>query len=89
MKQWLRVLASLLGLFLSLGLWAQTTTYSYTGQARFVGNFFEPCGVRPCANYPPASVVTRQFTTAAPLASNLPTSNIFPQVTSFSFNARQ
>jgi hypothetical protein len=87
MKQRLPVIAGLLGLFVSSGLWAQATTYTYTGPVwTTFGNFTAPCGTGPCANYPAGSKLTGQFTTAAPLASNLDVGNIFPQVISFSFN---
>lgn len=86
MKRRLFVLASLLGLFLSPNLWAQTTTYTYTGSVRTAfANFTSPCAIAPCANFAPGSKLTGQFTTAAPLASNLAFGNILPQVTSYSF----
>ena len=86
MKKRLLVLASLLGLFVSPSLWAQATVYSFTGPVySSFFNFTSPCGTGPCANYPPGSRLTGQFTTAAPLASNLSHVVVNPQVTSFNF----
>src|SRR5258706_9077400 len=82
----LLAIAGLLGLFVSSGLWGQATTYTYTGQVYTTFQDFSVCSTGPCANYSPGSKVTGQFTTAAPLASNLAVGNIFPQVTSFSFS---
>ena len=86
MKQRLLVIAGLLGLFVSSGLWGQATTYTYTGQVYTSFSNFAACATGPCANYPPGSRITGQFTTAAPLASNLAVGNKLPLVTSFAFN---
>lgn len=86
MKRRLLVLAGLGGLFLSIGVQAQTTTYTYTGAAWVLFTTFTSCNAGPCANYPPGSSATGQFTTAAPLPSNMPATDILPLMTSFSFN---
>lgn len=83
MKIWLPILTSF---FLATSPWAQTTTYTYVGpDATTFVNFTAPCGTGPCANFPPGTHLTGQFTTAAPLSANLPGNNISAQVTSFSF----
>jgi len=82
-KTWLPILTSL---FVATSPSAQTTTYSYVGPAAttFV-DFTAPCGTGPCANFPPGTQLTGQFTTAAPLPANMSGSNISSLVTSFSF----
>ncbi len=62
------------------------TTYVYTGAPyTAVFNFTSPCAIGPCANYVVGEKVTGQFTTTAPLGSNLANQNVFPSVTSYSF----
>ena len=83
LKRWLPILTSL---FLSPGLWAQTTTFTYTGNVFGVSNFTAPCGTGPCANYPSGARWTGHFTTSNPLPNNLGFyTDITGQVTNFSF----
>ena len=68
---------------------AQATTYRYTG-ASFTafGNYTAaPCSAGSCANFTPALSATGTFSTAVPLAASLPPStDITPDITSFSFS---
>lgn len=82
----LLVLAGLGALLLSIGASAQTATYRYTGATWLLFTNFTSCGTGPCANYPPGSDATGQFTTATPLPSNMPVTNVLPLMTSFSFS---
>lgn len=82
MKTTLLLLA---GLSLSPGLWAQSTTYLYTGNSLSVSDFTPPCGTGPCANFPAGAHWSGQLTTSSPLPSSAPMNNIFSMVSSFSF----
>jgi hypothetical protein len=65
---------------------AHSKTYTFTGPTWPVLNDFTSCATGPCADFPVGSRMIGHFSTAVPLPSNLPATNIFPQITSFSFN---
>ncbi|MBK7472175.1 MAG: hypothetical protein IPI73_17750 [Betaproteobacteria bacterium] len=86
MKKRLLAVVGLFGLFVTSGLFAQATTYTYTGVAYSGISNFSACATGPCRNYSAGARITGQFTTAAPLAANLAVGNILPQVTSYAFS---
>lgn len=70
--------------FLSMPAWA--TTYYFAGGPYTTRFDHQTCSTGVCADYPAGARITGSFTTAAPLAANLPATEITPLVTSYSFN---
>lgn len=70
-----------------MALAAQATTYYYTGQVFIQKIDHTTCTIGTCADYnTTTNKVTGSFTVSAPLAANLPYSDISAAVTSYSFN---
>lgn len=80
----MRWLAFVLGACLALPAWA--TTYYFVGGVYHTRTAYTTCDAGSCANHPIGGRVTGSFTTAAPLAANLPVANQFAVVTGFSFS---
>lgn len=77
-------LALLVLAFLSMPAWA--TTYYFASDPYTIRFPHSTCGTGTCADYPAGARVTGSFTTAVPLAGNLPATEVTPLVTSYSFN---
>lgn len=80
----MRRLATLVLAFLSMPAWA--TTYYFAGGPYSIVANHTTCGTGACADYAAASRVTGSFTTALPLAGNLPATEISGLITSYSFS---
>lgn len=69
---------------LSLPAWA--TAYYFAGGVYTTRYAHQTCGTGACADYPAGARITGSFTTAAPLAASLPSTEITGSVTSCSFS---
>ena len=68
---------------------AEAASYRFTSAPYGAGNimdFTAPCGRDSCANYAPTMWIAGTFSTAAPLAANLVSADIYPLVTNFQFS---
>lgn len=80
----MRLVVSLVVALLSMPAWA--TTYYFAGGPYTTRFDHQTCGTGTCADYPAGARITGSFTTAAPLAANLPATEITGSVTSYSFS---
>lgn len=80
----MRRLATLVLACLSMPAWA--TTYYFVGGPYSIVANHTTCGTGVCADYAAAARVTGSFTTALPLAGNLPATEISGLITSYSFS---
>lgn len=80
----MRVVAFVLGACLAMPAWA--TTYHFAGGVFSTRVSYKVCDAGACANFPIGGRVTGSFTTAVPLAANLPVADRSAALTGYSFS---